>query len=118
MQTRLIFIYIATAQVGLVRMCSFILQTLSSNKDYSHKLNKSFTTHGSLPASIRLYAFNGTYADFLIIVSGNYVSERKDILMLIYLYRSLFSHLSLQHKENYPACIQHSSSPSPISLLT
>ncbi|KAI7897730.1 high-temperature-induced dauer-formation protein-domain-containing protein [Cokeromyces recurvatus] len=55
------------AQAGLVRMCIFMLQTLSSNKDYCTKLNKPFTTHSSLPASIRVYAFNGTYADFLII---------------------------------------------------
>lgn len=57
------------AQIGLVRMCAFMLQTLSSSKEYSVKLNKPFVTHSSLPASIRLYAFNGTYADFLIIVS-------------------------------------------------
>ncbi|KAI9272408.1 high-temperature-induced dauer-formation protein-domain-containing protein [Helicostylum pulchrum] len=55
------------SQIGLVRMCAFMLQTLSSNKDFSIKLNTHFATHSSLPSSIRLYAFNGTYADFLII---------------------------------------------------
>lgn len=65
---RRLFIYYA-AQIGLVRMCAFMLQTLSSNKEFSVKLNKLFVSHSSLPATIRLYAFNGTYADFLIIVS-------------------------------------------------
>lgn len=61
--------YMCIAQIGLVRMCAFMLQTLSSNKEFSTKLNTPFLTHSSLPASVRLYAFNGTYADFLIIVS-------------------------------------------------
>lgn len=53
-------------------MCVFMLQTLSFNKEFSEKLNKPFTTHSSLPATIRLYAFHGTYGDFLIIVSFIY----------------------------------------------
>jgi hypothetical protein len=57
-------------------MCAFMLQTLSSNKEYSAKLNKTFSTHSSLPSSIRLYAFNGTYADFLIIVKYLYFYMR------------------------------------------
>lgn len=57
------------AQVGLVRMCAFILQTLSSDRTFGVKLNRYFDGHSSLPASIRIPAFNGTYADFLITAS-------------------------------------------------
>ncbi|KAI8642448.1 high-temperature-induced dauer-formation protein-domain-containing protein [Parasitella parasitica] len=72
------------AQLGLVRMCAFILQTLSSNKEYSAKLNKSFSAHSSLPSSIRLYAFNGTYADFLIISVFSLIASTQGKLSSLY----------------------------------
>lgn len=50
-------------------MCAFILQTLSSDRAFGVKLNRAFSGHSSLPSSIRIPAFHGTYADFLIIVS-------------------------------------------------
>lgn len=62
-----ILIYIL-AQVGLVRMCSFILQTLSSDRTFSDKLNKQFEGHASLPVNIRLPNFQGSYANYLILV--------------------------------------------------
>ncbi|KAF1798640.1 high-temperature-induced dauer-formation protein-domain-containing protein [Mucor lusitanicus] len=71
-------------QLGLVRMCAFMLQTLSSNKDYSAKLNKQFSTHSSLPSSIRLYAFNGTYADFLIISIFSLIASTQGKLSSLY----------------------------------
>ncbi|KAI8058695.1 high-temperature-induced dauer-formation protein-domain-containing protein [Gilbertella persicaria] len=71
-------------QIGLVRMCTFILQTLSSNKEYCLKLNKTFTTHSSLPAVIRLYAFNGTYADFLIISIFSLIATTQGRLSALY----------------------------------
>ncbi|CAI2180637.1 19593_t:CDS:10 [Funneliformis geosporum] len=55
-----------SAQLGLVRMCAFILQTLSGDRDFGVKLNKVFENHGSLPANVRIHAFNGTYADYMI----------------------------------------------------
>ncbi|KAI8072622.1 high-temperature-induced dauer-formation protein-domain-containing protein [Gongronella butleri] len=54
------------AQVGVVRMCAFILQTLSSEREFGIQLNTPFTTHSSLPALARLPAFHGTYGDYLI----------------------------------------------------
>ncbi|KAI8997769.1 high-temperature-induced dauer-formation protein-domain-containing protein [Pilobolus umbonatus] len=72
------------AQIGLVRMCAFMLQTLSSSKEYSIKLNKQFITHSSLPASIRLYAFNGTYADFLIISIFSTIATTHGTLSSLY----------------------------------
>ncbi|CEG81964.1 hypothetical protein RMATCC62417_16099 [Rhizopus microsporus] len=72
------------AQLGLVRMCAFMLQTLSSNKGYCVKLNKQFSTHSSLPSIIRLYAFNGTYADFLIISIFSLIASTHGALSSLY----------------------------------
>lgn len=51
-------------------MSAFVLQTLSSDRAFGVKLNKTFDGHSSLPNSVRLPAFHGTYADFVIIVSA------------------------------------------------
>lgn len=56
------------AQVGLVRMCAFMLQTLSSNRIFSVKINKAFDGHASLPASCKITNFQGSYANYLILV--------------------------------------------------
>lgn len=72
------------SQIGLMRMCAFMLQTLSSSKEYSLKLNKPFATHSSLPASIRIYAFNGTYADFLIISIFSLIASTQGRLSTLY----------------------------------
>ncbi len=54
---------------GVVRMCAFILQTLSSEPNFGKLLNQEFETQNMLPATIKLAEFKGTYGDFLIIVS-------------------------------------------------
>jgi len=54
---------------GVVRMCIFVLQTLSVEPSFGARLNKSFTSHETLPPAIRIPNFRGSYADFLIIVS-------------------------------------------------
>lgn len=54
---------------GLVRMCIFVLQTLSVESHFGKSLNKIFEGQESLPASIRIPNFHGTYADYLITVS-------------------------------------------------
>lgn len=54
---------------GVVKMCVFVLQTLSVEPNFGKRLNKRFENQESLPASIRLPNFSGTYADHLIIVS-------------------------------------------------
>lgn len=56
------------AKQGVVRMCVFVLQTLSTEPNFGKRLNKLFDRQEYLPSSIRLQDFNGTYADFLIIV--------------------------------------------------
>ena len=54
---------------GIVRMCVFVLQTLTTEPTLGKRLNRKFEGQDALPPSIRLSNFDGTYADFLIIVS-------------------------------------------------
>jgi len=54
---------------GIVRMCVFILQTLSVETSFGERLNKPFQGQETLPPTIRIPNFRGTYADFLITVS-------------------------------------------------
>ncbi|RDA90338.1 hypothetical protein CP533_6017 [Ophiocordyceps camponoti-saundersi (nom. inval.)] len=54
------------AKQGVVRMCAFLLQTLSVETNFGQNLNKCFEGQESLPACIRINGFNGTYTDFLI----------------------------------------------------
>ena len=58
-----------TSQQGIVRMCVFVLQTLSVEPTFGPRLNKAFRGQESLPTSIRIPDFRGSYADFLLIVS-------------------------------------------------
>ncbi|KAJ4373688.1 hypothetical protein N0V86_007831 [Didymella sp. IMI 355093] len=51
---------------GLVRMCVFVLQTLSVEPQFGRSLNKVFEGQESLPPSIRIPNFHGTYADYVI----------------------------------------------------
>lgn len=55
---------------GVVRMCVFVLQTLSTEPKFGKSLNKRFEGQSSLPASVRIPSFGGSYADYLIIVSS------------------------------------------------
>lgn len=55
---------------GVVRMCAFLLQTLSVEPNFGVNLNKTFEGQESLPPAIRIAAFRGTYADFLLHVSA------------------------------------------------
>ena len=53
---------------GIVRMCVFVLQTLSAEDNFGNGLNKKFERQETLPAAIKIDNFSGTYADFLISV--------------------------------------------------
>ena len=57
------------AKQGIVRMCIFILQTLSVEEKFGKKLNAPFTFQETLPAVLQIQNFHGGYADFLIGVS-------------------------------------------------
>jgi hypothetical protein len=56
---------------GVVRMCVFLLQTLSVEPNFGKNLNKKFEAQDTLPATIRIQPFNGSYGDFLIHVSSD-----------------------------------------------
>lgn len=60
------------AKQGVVRMCVFILQTLSTEPEFGKNLNGEFSKKGILPSTVGMLDFGGTYADFLIIVRLRY----------------------------------------------
>ena len=60
---------------GVVRMCVFVLQTLSTEPNFGKLLNQDFENQDALPAIIKLIDFHGTYADVLIIVRTRYVQR-------------------------------------------
>ncbi|KAF0344411.1 ubp5 interacting protein ftp10 [Gigaspora margarita] len=73
------------AQLGFVRMCAFILQTLSADRNFGMKLNKQFEGHGSLPSTVRISAFNtGTYADYMIISIYALIASTRGTLHPLY----------------------------------
>ncbi|KAI8980299.1 high-temperature-induced dauer-formation protein-domain-containing protein [Pilobolus umbonatus] len=71
-------------KLGLVRMCSFMLQTLSSDRKFSVKLNKPFEGHASLPNNIRIPNFQGSYADYLILTIFSLIASSKGTLSTLY----------------------------------
>ncbi|KAL8749124.1 MAG: hypothetical protein Q9199_007884 [Rusavskia elegans] len=72
------------AKQGVVRMCVFILQTLSTEPEFGKHLNISFATQESLPPSAQIPDFSGTYADFLIISIHSLITTSKGKLDAIY----------------------------------
>ncbi|KAL9613044.1 MAG: hypothetical protein Q9167_002390 [Letrouitia subvulpina] len=72
------------AKQGVVRMCVFVLQTLSTEPEFGKHLNKPYTSQSSLPVHIRLLEFNGTYADYLIISIHRLITTSKGKLDAIY----------------------------------
>ncbi|RDW88217.1 hypothetical protein BP6252_00249 [Coleophoma cylindrospora] len=73
-----------TSKQGVVRMCVFILQTLSVEPNFGINLNKRFDTQDTLPLSIRIQNFNGTYGDFLIHSIYNIITSSQGKLTAIY----------------------------------
>lgn len=54
---------------GVVRMCAFVLQTLSTEIDFGKRLNEPYHNQDSLLGNVRIESFEGTYADYTIVVS-------------------------------------------------
>lgn len=69
---------------GVVRMCAFILQTLSVETNFGVSLNKHFEGQESLPVSMRIAGFRGTYADFLIQSIYSLITTSQGKLKAIY----------------------------------
>ncbi|KAL7273727.1 hypothetical protein RUND412_003408 [Rhizina undulata] len=69
---------------GVVRMCIFVLQTLSTEPKFGMSLNKGFEGQNTLPATVRIPAFSGTYADYLIISIYSLITSSKGKLGAVY----------------------------------
>jgi hypothetical protein len=69
---------------GVVRMCAFLLQTLSVEKNFGINLNKTFVAQDTLPPAIRIQNFRGTYADFLIQSIYSLITTSQSRLKAIY----------------------------------
>ncbi|KAK3308601.1 high-temperature-induced dauer-formation protein-domain-containing protein [Chaetomium strumarium] len=72
------------AKQGVVRMCAFLLQTLSVEKNFGVNLNKSFEAQDTLPPAIRITGFKGTYGDFLIQSIYSLITTSQGKLTAIY----------------------------------
>ncbi|QSS53266.1 Dymeclin superfamily domain-containing protein [Histoplasma capsulatum var. duboisii H88] len=72
------------SKLGVVKMCIFILQTLSVEPNFGKNLNKKFESQDTLPQSIRLQNFRGSYADFLIISIHTLLTTSKGKLDAVY----------------------------------
>ena len=53
---------------GMVRMCIFVLQTLSVEPNFGARLNAALKHPEQLPAATRIDKWSGSYGDFLIVV--------------------------------------------------
>ena len=69
---------------GVVRMCVFILQTMSAEPAFGKNTNKNFESQETLPPSIRLSNFRGTYADYLITSVHTLITGSRGKLDAIY----------------------------------
>ncbi|KAF2864569.1 hypothetical protein K470DRAFT_254202 [Piedraia hortae CBS 480.64] len=72
------------AKQGLIRMCALILQTLSVDSSFGKRLNKVFVGQDSLPASVKINHFHGSYADFLVTTIHTLMTTTKGRLDSIY----------------------------------
>ncbi|KAL4805958.1 high-temperature-induced dauer-formation protein-domain-containing protein [Aspergillus unguis] len=72
------------AKQGVVRMCIFILQTMSVEPTFGKSLNKRFEAQETLPQSIRIPGFKGSYADFLLISIHALITTSKGNLTAVY----------------------------------
>ncbi|RAH77634.1 hypothetical protein BO86DRAFT_370229 [Aspergillus japonicus CBS 114.51] len=69
---------------GVVRMCIFILQTMSVEPNFGKSLNLKFEAQETLPQNIRIPGFKGSYADFLIISIHTLITASKGQLTAVY----------------------------------
>ncbi|KAJ5223414.1 hypothetical protein N7468_007956 [Penicillium chermesinum] len=69
---------------GVVRMCIFILQTMSAEPTFGKSLNMKFEGQETLPQSIRFLKFRGSYADYLIMSVHALMTTSKGNLDTVY----------------------------------
>lgn len=64
-----------SARQGVVRMCVFVLQTLSTEPNFGKQLNRPFEGNESMPLTIKITDFEGSQADFLIMVCTTNIEQ-------------------------------------------
>ncbi|KAI2793577.1 hypothetical protein POX_a00158 [Penicillium oxalicum] len=69
---------------GVVRLCIFILQTMSAEPNFGKSLNMKFEAQETLPQSIRLLNFRGSYADYLFMSIETLITTSKGNLDTVY----------------------------------
>lgn len=69
---------------GVVRICVFVLQTMSVEPVFGKHLCQRFEAQDTLPQSMRLTSFRGSYADFLIISIHTLITTSRGRLEAIY----------------------------------
>lgn len=62
---------------GIVRMCIFVLQTLSVEPSFGSRLNQPFKNQETLPSVMRIDHWNGSYGDFLIVSTHTLITGSK-----------------------------------------
>ncbi|TGZ84459.1 hypothetical protein EX30DRAFT_313048 [Ascodesmis nigricans] len=72
------------SKAGVVRMCIFVLQTLSTEANFGKSLNKRFEVQNTLPQSVRIPGFCGTFADYLLISIYMLITTSKGKLSAVY----------------------------------
>ncbi|KAL8645699.1 MAG: hypothetical protein Q9210_006561 [Variospora velana] len=98
------------ARQGVVRMCVFILQTLSTEPSFGKSLNRAFHGQESLPLDVRIPDFSGTYADYLVMSIHTLMTTSKGKVDAIY--PALLATIN-----NLAPYLQHLSEKSSIRLI-
>ena len=104
------------AKQGVVRMCAFVMQTLSTETNFGKQLNRKFEENNTLPPMIKINDFEGTHADFMMIVRRSF--ERGTQHLNADCAKSLSIPLSRRAKGKLMQFIHHCSRPSAMLLLT
>ncbi|KAJ5113926.1 hypothetical protein N7456_002460 [Penicillium angulare] len=73
-----------SSKQGVVRMCIFILQTMSAEETFGKSLNMKFEGQETLPPSIRVPKFRGSYGDYLIMSIHTLMTTSKGNLDTVY----------------------------------
>ncbi|KAK9462212.1 high-temperature-induced dauer-formation protein-domain-containing protein [Lipomyces oligophaga] len=77
---------IDSGRTGLVRLCIYVLQTISADPVFSVRLNKSFEAHDSLPSFMRISGWSrySSYADYLLLSIYSLMLANNDKLSPLY----------------------------------
>ncbi|KAJ8100964.1 high-temperature-induced dauer-formation protein-domain-containing protein [Lipomyces tetrasporus] len=79
------------SRVGLVRLCVYVLQTISCDSVFCVRLNKPFDSHHALPSSMRISGWDsssagsgGTYTDYLLLSIYSLITTSNGRLSALY----------------------------------